>query len=189
MMKIKKMAATGAIAMAVAGAFVIASRYTEASIEPNLADQMEQGTAHIQYKTPMFDRMKDKEVVKKIQDSWVRAEAVLASKSPNVRGGTDGWQLINSADVAIEFTNELTQKEAFSFNGAFMSKERRAALQVGDYWPALLLNKEEGKAILFWERDNGNVVKIDLLSKANKDGARDWYVEGPAQEFEARKSS
>ncbi|GIO15338.1 hypothetical protein J19TS2_48930 [Cohnella xylanilytica] len=188
-MKIKKLAATGAIAIAVTGAVVIASKYTEASIEPTSADKMEQGSAHIQYKTPMFDRMKDKAVVQKIQDSWVRAEAVLASKFPNERSGTDGWQLLNSADGAIEFTNGLAQQEAFSFNAAFMSKERRAALQVGDYWPALLLNKEEGRAILFWERDNGNVVKIDLLSKTNKGGARDWYVEGPAQEFEAQKSS
>ncbi|MBW7453594.1 hypothetical protein ACFOLF_26195 [Paenibacillus sepulcri] len=86
-------------------------------------------------------------------------------------------------DIDIEFTNDPPQHEAFSFNKAFMSQERRDALQVGDVWPAVRLNTEKNKVILFRERKNGNVVYINILSRENEDGTREWFVEGPAEEL------
>lgn len=182
-MKIKKLIVVSALAISITGAGILATKVTDASNEPNLAEKFEQGTAHINYEQPMFDRIKDKSVVKKIQDSWDRALKVLEANKIEAVQDDKAWELINSGDVDIEFTNHLTQKEAFSFNAAFNSEVKREALKPGDYWPALLLNKSEGKAILFWERVNGEVVVVNLNQNLSKGATPSWSVEGPAVEY------
>ncbi len=37
--------------------------------------------------------------------------------------------------------------------------------------------------ILFWERENGNVVYIDIASEIAEDESRLWYVSGPYKEI------
>lgn len=182
-MNYQKLLGISALAVAITGAFVLASKVTDASVEPSLADKLEQGTAHISYEQPMFDRIKDKQVVEKIKNSWDRAYAVLAASDVQAAEGAKDWELINSGDIDIDFTNHLSQKEAFSFNAAINSEERNKALETGDYWPAVLVNKAEGKAVLFWERINGSVVAVNIDSKSDKDNARSWFVEGPAREY------
>ncbi|WP_157272807.1 hypothetical protein [Paenibacillus daejeonensis] len=93
------------------------------------------------------------------------------------------WNLISSADIGLKFTNQLSQEEAFSVNAALTSKEREAALQYKDYFPAVLLNQEQDYMILFWERENGNVVYIDIASEIAEDESRLWYVSGPYKEI------
>jgi len=184
-MKMKEVLALIGFAALLCVAVALPSADTKASGEATLMDELRAGTAHIRHEEPMFAQMKDKEVVQAIVDSWDRSEAILRRHWDRELTAENGWQRINSADAGIEFTNFLTQKEAFSFNAAFMGKAHRAALQVGDFWPALLLNKEEGKAVLFWERKDGTAVAVTLLTRQNEDGSRDWYEKGPAEEVAA----
>ncbi|MDG0811595.1 hypothetical protein [Cohnella rhizosphaerae] len=111
-MKIKKLIVVSALAISITGAGILATKVTDASNEPNLAEKFEQGTAHINYEQPMFDRIKDKSVVKKIQDSWDRALKVLEANKIEAVQDDKAWELINSGDVDIEFTNHLTQKRS-----------------------------------------------------------------------------
>lgn len=182
-MTLKKVIGLSALAIAIAGGFIWTTSVTDATNESPLAEKVEQGTAHINDEQPMFDRIKDKSVVKKIQDSWDRALKVLKANKIEAVQDDKAWKLINSGDVDIEFTNHLTQKEAFSFNAAFNSEVRNKALKPGDYWPALLLNKSEGKAILFWERVSGEVVVVNLNQTLSKGATPSWSVEGPAVEY------
>lgn len=182
-MTLKRVIGLPALAITIAGGLIWTTNVTDATKESALAEKVEHGTAHINDEQPMFDRFKDKSVVKKIQDSWDRALKVLEANKVIAAKDDKAWELINSGDVDIEFTNHLTQKEAFSFNAAFNSEVKREALEPGDYWPALLLNKSEGKAIQFWERANGEVVVVNLNQNLSKGATPSWSVEGPAVEY------
>lgn len=180
--KAAKIAINLAIMLATVGAVVIFSNHTDANPKEDLATQLKKGTAHLNDDTPMFDHMKPA-TVNKIKASWDRAEDKLRKQQTSLLSANDEWRRINYADIDIEFTNQLTQKEAFSFNGAITSDVKQKALQLGDYFPAVLINKKQDSAILFWERKNGNAVVINIKSKPASDGTREWYVDGPAEEI------
>ncbi|MBN2983167.1 MULTISPECIES: hypothetical protein [Cohnella] len=183
-MRFKEILSLGGFVLVIGAAIALSSGEIKATGEKTLIEQLEAGTAHIQYQEPMFEQWKDDpKLIQEIVDTWDRSQAIIEKNLIEELSTENGWQRINSADVSIEFTNYLTQKEAFSFNAAFMGKARQDALKIGDYWPALLLNKEQGKAYLFWERKNGNAVVVTLLTKVNEDGVREWYEKGPAEEY------
>lgn len=86
----------------------------------------------------------------------------------------DTWEIIDSGDIDIKFTNFLPFDEAQSFNRALFSDERKKSLKYGDVFPAVLLSPDQDKAFLFWQRANDNCVYIPLHSQTDEKGTRTW---------------
>ncbi|WP_018751852.1 hypothetical protein [Paenibacillus sanguinis] len=119
------------------------------------------------------------EVLNFLNESWNKGrEKLIEIKGENIKN----WKLINAGDVDIEFVRNLAKEEANSFNKAFFSEERKNSLQIGDRFPALLLSDSLDDAILFWERENGNIVYIEMSKTVNAKGItkNNIWSNGPA---------
>jgi hypothetical protein len=107
--------------------------------------------------------------------SWHRTEARLNKFLP-----VQDWKLISSGDIDISFTNFLSSKEVATFNTAFYSEERRAALQYGDIFPGALISPNQDQVILFWEKADGRAIYFKIDSRTDSDGGRTWFLNGKA---------
>lgn len=106
-----------------------------------------------------FTEVTKPEVLDFLNKSWEKGK----NKLQKIKGDKiKDWQLINIGDVDIHFVKYMKEEEADSFNKAFFSDERKNSLQIGDRFPALLVSGSSDEAILFWERENGNIVYIEL---------------------------
>ncbi|MDI4646046.1 hypothetical protein [Cohnella hashimotonis] len=135
--------------------FLVFDRSTEATHTDTPLEQIQNGTAHIQYASPLFDGMPP-EIVLKIKNNWSIAEDLLLQNK--VINAKEDWKLVSSGDTAIGITNQMPMEEAFSFNDAMMSDVRKKGLQKGDAYPAILWNEKAGKAIIFWLRSSGDTA-------------------------------
>ncbi|MDU0329087.1 hypothetical protein ACTNDP_20710 [Paenibacillus barengoltzii] len=130
-----------------------------------------------------FTEVAKPEVLEFLNKSWEKGK----DKLQQIKGDKiQDWQLINIGDVDIQFVKYMNEEEADSFNKAFFSEERKNSLQIGDRFPALLVSGTSDEAILFWERENGKIVYIELSkSKDTKsiNGAGAWS-NGDAKEID-----
>lgn len=122
-----------------------------------------------------FTEVTKPEILDMLNKSWANG----VNKIINLKGlQIKDWRLINSGDVDIEIIKNLSQAEASSFNAAFFSDARKNSLQVGDKFPAVLVNKTTTELILFWERENGNIVLIpikkDVLNTNSLSSIVEW---------------
>lgn len=154
--------------------FLLFDRETSASRMVTPLEQIANGTAHIQYASPLFDGMPP-EVVLKIKNNWSIAEDLLLQNK--VIDAKEEWELVGSGDTVIGITNQMPMEEAFSFNDAMMSDVRKKGLQKGDTYPAILWNEKAGKAIVFWLRSNGKATAYFTIAaeQGEKEG-KVWRV-------------
>ncbi|SFB44212.1 hypothetical protein SAMN05216312_108122 [Cohnella sp. OV330] len=139
-------------------------------------ERIENGTAHIQYASPLFDDMPP-ELAQKIKRNWSVAKDLLLQNNVIDKNTAAEWKLVSSGDTAIGITNQMPMEEAFSFNDAMMSDVRKKGLQKGDAYPAILWNEKAGKAIFFWLRSNGHTAAYFTIEaeQGEKEG-KVWRV-------------
>ncbi|MBD2848393.1 hypothetical protein IDH44_24695 [Paenibacillus sp. IB182496] len=162
--------------------FLTWSTMTKADHEATLPEQLNEGTAHIVYGEPLAEEQP--KLYAMLHEGWERALGKIQKTEKMSSAGLQSWTLHSSSDIGIDFTNKLSQEEAFSVNAALSSKEKEEAQEYKDYFPAVLISPEQDRLLLFWERDNGNAVYLDIHSKTNEAGSREWYVAGPHIEIE-----
>lgn len=162
----------------------------------DLKQKAEEGKLHVNYHKPAAE-MEDPAVNEMLHKTWQRGKEIIAAESRILDFGTnktfdvnksvnvEDWEIIDSADIDIRFTNDLTQEEASTFNAALFHEERKENLEAGDKFPAILLSPDREKAILFWEKKNGNIFMYPILSRTDQDGKREWFVPSPGREIEA----
>lgn len=121
--------------------------------------------SHVNIHKPM-SQIEKPEVNQMLHASWNRASEKIQLKNPHLN--LNSWQLIDSSDIDIDFTNNMTAEEASSFNAALFSEERIKNLEIGDLVPAILLNKSRNQALLFWEKGNGNILYVDIKSQVSE---------------------
>ncbi|MEB3102147.1 hypothetical protein [Ferviditalea candida] len=134
--------------------------------------------SHINLHKPMSD-VENPKVMKMLNDSWNLGKNKISNQQPELN--LNNWEIVDSGDIDISFTNQLTYEEASSFNAALFSDERKHNLEYGDKFPALLLNPAKNHAMLFWEKYNGNYFFINIESTPQKDGTLRWHVAGTAE--------
>lgn len=115
------------------------------------------------------------ESAKKQLASWHRTVAKLNKILP-----VQDWKLISSGDIDIVFTNFLSSREVATFNAAFYSDERKAALEIGDIFPGVLISPNQDQVILLWEKGDGRAVYLMIDSKTDSNGNRTWALNGKA---------
>ena len=167
------------LAMAVGVGVAVYAPFSSADKKPSLQEAVANGTAHIRYHKPHMESTSP-EVARFLNDSWSKGQEVvlgdLRKREKAAPAAGVAWKRISAVDIDIEFTNQMSFEEAMSFYEAY--EQRREALRIGDVIPGVLLHPDGHRVIVYWERQNGNIVYFDLRS--NEDGQ--WAVEaGPVE--------
>ena len=128
------------------------------------------------------DKMKDhrpKEVNEKIEKAWNNAKDTFEFDDSE-------WSAYEYADRS-HFTETLSEEENSSFEDALLSAIMKHQ-KLGDMMPLLLVNSDQTKAVVLFQRDGGKgkSVKIELAMKkdsskssssSKEEKSKEWKVE------------
>ncbi|MFD2333369.1 hypothetical protein ACFSR7_29265 [Cohnella sp. GCM10020058] len=94
-MKNKSLICSAILGCVCGALFLVFDRSTEATHIETPLEQIENGTAHIQYASPLFDGMPP-EIIQKIKHNWSVAEDLLLKNK--VINDLDEWKLVSSGE-------------------------------------------------------------------------------------------
>lgn len=135
---------------------------------------------HMSNHKPFKESVSEK-TFNKVSAAWENAKTKVINQFLAKEGNAieEDWRLVSITDINLELTDQLTEVESSSFNAALYSDEKVKHTEIGDTIPAILLNEAKDRAILMLVKPNGDVIVIDMKSKADNN-LRQWYVEGEA---------